>query len=135
MATSSAVAAVVMLHMLGLVAGAVVSKKGSSHGWMSWLSGFTNPLTGSRRQATAEEGAEAASNATEPLIPYISGIWQITYEYNEMVGPRDNLEKNPCYGPFPYRYTWNVYIWQKVCECECEHECAFACVVAVICPR
>lgn len=48
----------------------------------------------------------------------VYSIWQMTYEYNEMVGPRDNLEKNPCYGPFPYRYTWNVYIWQKVCpEC------------------
>ena len=41
-------------------------------------------------------------------------IWRMTYEYAEMTGPRANLETNPCYGPFPYRYTWNVYIWQKV---------------------
>ena len=48
-----------------------------------------------------------------PMHPVCS-IWQFTYEFNEMSGPRANIEKNPCFGPFPYRYTWNVYIWQKV---------------------
>ena len=49
-----------------------------------------------------------------PIVPYISGIWSLTYEYNEMAGRYDNKEENPCTGPFPYRYTWNVYIWQRV---------------------
>ena len=59
-------------------------------------------------------------------------IWRFTYEYNEVVGLRDNLEQNPCFGPFPYRYTWNVYIWQKVCVrfyncvCVCVCVCVFA---------
>jgi hypothetical protein len=36
------------------------------------------------------------------------------YTYNELLGPRDNLVQNACRGPFPYRFTWNIYIWQEV---------------------
>jgi hypothetical protein len=60
------------------------------------------------------DGEVTLTEWQRPIIPYVSGIWQMTYEFNEMKGPRANLEKNPCFGPFPYRYTWNVYIWQKV---------------------
>lgn len=47
-------------------------------------------------------------------IPYVAGLWEITYTYNELVGPLDNLVENPCSGPFPYRYTWRVRIYQDV---------------------
>lgn len=60
------------------------------------------------------DGEVTLAEWQRPVVPYVSGIWQVTYEYNEMNGPRNNMEQNPCYGPFPYRYTWTVYIWQKV---------------------
>mmetsp|Transcript_3174 Transcript_3174/g.6437 ORF Transcript_3174/g.6437 Transcript_3174/m.6437 type:complete len:323 (-) Transcript_3174:222-1190(-) len=47
-------------------------------------------------------------------VPYVAGLWEVTYTYNEMVGPLDNLVENPCSGPFPYRYTWRIRIYQKV---------------------
>jgi hypothetical protein len=48
------------------------------------------------------------------FVCMVRRLWEFTYEYAEITGPRANLETNPCFGPFPYRYTWNVYIWQKV---------------------
>jgi hypothetical protein len=65
-------------------------------------------------KTTSGDGKITLAEFKEPIVPYISGLWKFTYEYNEMTGPLDNKETNPCYGPFPYRYTWNIYIWQKV---------------------
>ncbi len=36
------------------------------------------------------------------------------YTYNELSGPRDNLVSNACRGPFPYTFTWKIYVWQEV---------------------
>ncbi|KAJ1494861.1 hypothetical protein T484DRAFT_1764408 [Baffinella frigidus] len=47
-------------------------------------------------------------------VPYIGGVWEFEYTYNELRGPADNLIQNPCQGPFPYRYTWEVHIYQLV---------------------
>ena len=49
-------------------------------------------------------------------VPFIAGVWEFTYTYNEMRGPADNQIQNPCLGPFPYRYTWEVHIYQQVEE-------------------
>lgn len=108
-----------LLLLLGVGGAAAMRGSSSNQSWLSWLRDLVpsgvRGRRGSRRQAADDAAAdETTNNVTEKIVPYISGIWQMTYEYNEMVGPRDNLEKNPCYGPFPYRYTWNVYIWQKV---------------------
>ena len=56
----------------------------------------------------------ACARASRAGAGEVRRIWRMTYEYAEVTGPRANLETNPCFGPFPYRYSWNVYIWQKV---------------------
>jgi hypothetical protein len=56
-----------------------------------------------------------AKYAVKPrTVPYIGGIWELTYTYNELKGPADNLIQNPCRGPFPYRYTWDIHVYQEV---------------------
>jgi len=64
--------------------------------------------------ALLTSGCRAQNQTNE--IPYVAGTWEITYTYNEMFGPLGGVITNPCRGPFPYRYTWNVLIYQLVSD-------------------